>query len=639
MGDCAAALAERGASAAARAHHVEYSARPGDPAAIALLSEAAGAAAVRAPASAARWFGAAARLLPDDALPEQRVGLLLARGQALAATGRLEESREAVLESLAVVPPEAVTMRVQLTVVAAGNEHMLGRYADARARLEVALAELPEQASPEAVSLRVVLAFDALFRADLKEMREAAAEALELAESVGEPPLLAMAAAVLALACAWGGEIEAAEGPRARAAELIDAMSDDELAGRIDACAHLAAAELYLDRYREAEAHAERALAVARSTGQQFPTLVPTFATACFIGGRLGDATDAIEGAVEGARLANNAQDLAWRLHVRSSVALASGDLDTAREAAREAVELTSDFEGESFVTAYPGFGLAAALLASGDPAGAEEVLVERGGGEDLPLIPGVWRVAALELLTSCRLELGRLDEAGSAADAAEAAAGELGLAMAGAWANRAAGAVALAGADPATAVDRAREATAAADAAGSPIEAALSRVRLGEALGALGDRETAESELRRAATELDDCGATRYRDAAERELRKQGHRIHRQTRGGEKGATGVGFADRAGARGRPAGRRPQDQRGDRRRTLPERQDRGDPHAQPLPQAGRFLARRGGQGGRTGGPRPGSLRARFRVRPRWAGRRRLAMIAAWARTIIDWARH
>ena len=40
----------------------------------------------------------------------------------------------------------------------------------------------------------------------------------------------------------------------------MDAMSDEELAGRIDAAAHLAAAELYLDRYEDASAHAERAL-------------------------------------------------------------------------------------------------------------------------------------------------------------------------------------------------------------------------------------------------------------------------------------------------------------------------------------------------------------------------------------------
>ena len=35
-------------------------------------------------------------------------------------------------------------------------------------------------------------------------------------------------------------------------------------------------------------------------------------------------------------------------------------------------------------------------------------------------------------------------------------------------------------------------------------------------------------------------CGALRWRDAAERELRKLGHRVHRRTRRGKAGATGI---------------------------------------------------------------------------------------------------
>ena len=69
-------------------------------------------------------------------------------------------------------------------------------------------------------------------------------------------------------------------------------MTEDELAGRIDAPAYLAAAELYLDRYDETIAHAERALAVARATGQQFPTLVPTLGSAYLMRGRLVEAIE-----------------------------------------------------------------------------------------------------------------------------------------------------------------------------------------------------------------------------------------------------------------------------------------------------------------------------------------------------------
>src|SRR5215207_9926780 len=92
---CAQVLAERGAPVAARAHHVEFAARHGDPA-VAVLTQAGTAAILRAPASAARWFSAALRLMPDAAPAEQRVGLLLARARALAAgTPRREPCRPA----------------------------------------------------------------------------------------------------------------------------------------------------------------------------------------------------------------------------------------------------------------------------------------------------------------------------------------------------------------------------------------------------------------------------------------------------------------------------------------------------------------------------------------------------------------
>src|SRR6266536_4005719 len=91
---CAEALAARGATAAARAHHVERSAREGDLAAVAVLREAGETAARLAPASAARWFADALRLLPQTAPAQERVELLVARAGALAATGQFADSRE-----------------------------------------------------------------------------------------------------------------------------------------------------------------------------------------------------------------------------------------------------------------------------------------------------------------------------------------------------------------------------------------------------------------------------------------------------------------------------------------------------------------------------------------------------------------
>ena len=61
----AEALATRGATPAQRAHHVERAARPGDLTAVELLVAAAEETAAVAPATAAGWWEAALRLLPD----------------------------------------------------------------------------------------------------------------------------------------------------------------------------------------------------------------------------------------------------------------------------------------------------------------------------------------------------------------------------------------------------------------------------------------------------------------------------------------------------------------------------------------------------------------------------------------------
>ena len=88
----AQALADQGAAAAVLAHHIELSAKIGDMAAVAILTDAGRQAAPRAPATAARWFAGALRLLPDTAPSSERVDLLLAGATALASTGQLHRS-------------------------------------------------------------------------------------------------------------------------------------------------------------------------------------------------------------------------------------------------------------------------------------------------------------------------------------------------------------------------------------------------------------------------------------------------------------------------------------------------------------------------------------------------------------------
>ena len=114
----------------------------------------------------------------------------------------------------------------------------------------------------------IELAGDSLYLGDYDAMRAWAARAVDAPAQLGDRALIAAALAVRALAGAVGGRAAEGRAHRAEAAELIDGLSDDELGRRLDALAHLATAELYLDHFTATGAHAERALRIGRATGQ-----------------------------------------------------------------------------------------------------------------------------------------------------------------------------------------------------------------------------------------------------------------------------------------------------------------------------------------------------------------------------------
>jgi ATP/maltotriose-dependent transcriptional regulator MalT len=538
---CAEALAARGASAAARAHHVERSARQGDLAAVAVLREAGEATARLAPGSAARWLGGALRLLPQTAPAEDRTELLLARSWALAAAGRFTDSHEAALEAAALVPGQPGALNTTVATACASVERFLGQYEHAHTRLVRALRLLPEPASVERAELLIELTLNEFYRSRYEAMRDWAAPAVSAAKDVGDAALIAAAAVMPALADAMTGPAGTARARRAEAAALVDELPDDELSLRPDAAGWLAIAEVYLDLYAEADAHASRALGLARATGQGDPLqrLYPVLPRVWYVRGKLAQAAELLDGAIEAGRLLGSPPALAGNLFNRSVVALAVGDLDIALATAEESVGLTRDLD-EGFVTAWAAARLAGVLFETGQPDRAIELLLGRAGGEELTLIPGGWRAYCLELLTRCWLVLDRPSEAGRAAALAGVMAAAVQLPLAATWAGRAVAAVALDAGDAALAAEQALASADAADAVGAPIEAALSRTLAGRALAEAGEKDRAVAELQHAAAALDACGAWRYRQSAERELGKLGHRPHRRTRPGKANGAGI---------------------------------------------------------------------------------------------------
>jgi DNA-binding CsgD family transcriptional regulator len=526
----AAALAAAGASAAARAVHVEQSARRGDAAAVGVLREAGDGTVQRVPASAARWYGAALRLLPATAPAADRVELLGARAGALAAAGHFAGSRAALVESLALVPagdPRAI----RLTAACAGAERLLGRPGDAHARLVAAYGAIGDPASPEAVTLRIELAVDGFQRLDWTAMRDHAAGAAETARALADPVLVAASLAALAVAQAFTGEVAAARASRDEAAAMVDALADPALARRLDAAVHLAGADFYLDRFDDCTRHAGRAMEVGAASGQVslFPLVVAFLGSSLCLLGRTAESARVLDAAVEAARLSDNLQALVSGLTNRAGTALVAGDLAAALAAAEEAGQLAAPMAG-SPVAAFAGVVLADALQQAGDPARAVQVMTATAGGPDLPLTPLVVRAPRLELLARCHLAVGERSAARRAADGARWCADATGLGLSAIAAGRAAAAVLLDAGRPAAAAESALAAAGTADQLGTPVEAALARILAGRALSGAGDRDRATDELRRAAAALEAAGAHRYRDEAERELRRLGHRIHRRS-------------------------------------------------------------------------------------------------------------
>ncbi|MBM2615698.1 AAA family ATPase [Actinoplanes sp. LDG1-06] len=486
------ALAERGVPPAGRAHHVVQAARPGDPEAVALLRAAGDDVLLRAPGEAARWYRDAIGLAPDSA------GLWTALGQALGATGRLEEAREAFVRALALLPDDRIAVRVAVTADCAGIEHALGHHDAAHRRLTAVLESLGEAPSAEAALLMSAIAQDHLFRLEFTPALEWARRARATAGRLDDPRLVAETAMRLGFSTAFAGGTAEATAACAEAAALLDAQTDEQIGHSPEpVVAQLAAAELLCGRLADATRHAERALGVVRHH-------VPVMFWAGLVRaalGRLPEAAALLDEAIDVARSSGNRSLLGWVLMARSSVAASGGDAGTALVLARESVEAHNDPE-KSLPGVWSRLTLAAALAESGEFAAAERLVVP-----DLDALPAPLRPAARALVVRCRLAAGRV------AEAADLEPGSAAVALA---------------------QGRFREAAelALAEAGnGTVLEEAAARFLAARALAEAGDTEAAVRMLQLVCDLYERCGAPRRRAEAERLMRRLGHRrVHHRS-------------------------------------------------------------------------------------------------------------
>ncbi|MEV4642387.1 LuxR C-terminal-related transcriptional regulator [Actinoplanes sp. NPDC049548] len=456
------ALRVRGASAAARARHLEVCAAPGDEEAAGTLGRAARDAVYRSPADAARWLSAALRLLPDEpGTADRRAALRLDCARALGLAGRLKESRTHLHRMLAELPVADPVRREPAVVLAARTEQLLGRHAEADALLR---REFPTPGTAPATAL----ACGALLRGDGEAALHWSTVVLRQAPKAAGLRVAATAVRYLAGRLTGGADNQDALD---EAADLVDAMPDDELVAVLDPAGLLAEAELAAERLGAARRHTARLLTIARAAGRHdaLATLHGITGRARVLAGDLAGAADSLDRADDAARRSGSPARRAEAAASRSWLHLWQGDAAAARFAAQAqehdrmaARRLTGD-----------GITLQAWRRFVDDPATADRLSLALDASGSDPLVRVRWLQLAATTCADRRLPAAAAVCAASAQRLADRTPGlrvqgyaELALSDS------------LLGTDPGASAAAARHAAELLARAGDPLGAARSRQR-----------------------------------------------------------------------------------------------------------------------------------------------------------------
>jgi DNA-binding NarL/FixJ family response regulator/tetratricopeptide (TPR) repeat protein len=500
------------------AHHVERAAPLGDEAAVAVLEAAADRVLARAPASAAHWYAAALRVLPEGA-GRRRSELLEARGQALLLAGRLEEARDVLLEA----GGTSVDAVLRLAVV----ERWIGLDAEVVERLERALARLAADDHAGRANLLLQLALQHADHFRHEEARAAAEQALAAGEAAGDALVLAAVRAQTAETLTVT-DVPAATAAYEDAAATIAAHEDRDLARWMHTLWNLGWAATHLERDGEALAHFERGRRVARAVGAQglYTDFLANAQDAAVRAGRFREARALGEEAVEAARLAPSPRFLWWALFSQAATLALMGEAERAEAAMAECATLAASLPATAMTSTWTAYGQALVAHALGDHEEAARRLEAAGGGPDLPLLRTAERHRARAVLVDAALRRGDAATADRWVAEGEASAAASGLSGQRGFAGHARALVSEAAGDHAGATAQALNAAEALDAAGACVDAERARLTAARCLAAAGERDRAIALLERAEDVFADAGAERDRADAVRDLRHLGRRV-----------------------------------------------------------------------------------------------------------------
>ncbi|MFK0252923.1 AAA family ATPase [Streptomyces sp. NPDC090445] len=511
----AAALAGAGAAASVRAHHVERALTGWDPDLADVLLEAAGQSETTAPASSAHWLGVVLRVLPDTPrYTARRRELMLKRARALSVCGNLRESRDLLHEVIATIPTtddagrddlhardegDAAGVRAAAVTLCASMERHLGQYRASVALLRRELRRRPAPGPAEAVALGLELGSSAPHSSAYRDVRPEVLRTYELARTLGDEPAAAGALAISALGEAYDGNLPAAREYTDRAGACVDALTDRDLADLCEPLARLGWAEFYLERYEDAERHADRGVAIARRGGplHLLPHLLLCKANVHMHSCRLGSALDLADEAESIARGIGSDELLALVLANKAQVLIAAQPPDDglALAAAEEAVAAAGPRTSWWASLAWCVMGYAA--LHAGDTRRARSAML-RAGGPDLAGLQPSMRPLFLEVLVTAAVCAGDLAGAEAWAQRARREADHLDLPVQRASALRSEGQVLAGQGSPGAAAQRYALAAEEAARSGAALWEAQSLLLCSSLTAESGDTDAAERMWRR---------------------------------------------------------------------------------------------------------------------------------------------
>jgi DNA-binding CsgD family transcriptional regulator/tetratricopeptide (TPR) repeat protein len=485
-------LQEHGGPLSLRAHHCARAATYGDLAAVDTLVAAATAAVDSAPATASEWLRVALRLLPEsDDMAARRVELLLGFSRALQLCGELAASREMLHDMLS----RPACPRGPVVRLLAITERLLGRFDEAQARLEAELGPQRTVVDYYSGAHLAVLSSVHLLRNSLPTCGMLAGELIVAARRLADDNLLAVGHTLAGLAALHQGDIATARTELAGAVPLLDAFPDAQLREHLHLLAVLAWLEFNLERYDDAQRHLQRSVAIARNGGHShaLPYLFVMEAALATRVGRLDVALRCATDAAEMSRLIGSDENLAWTrgIELRTTLwqrgpeaTLALVDVIRAEGGARSGwfAEVAEIF-------------IATVHLAADDPAGCV-THVEETAASVLAAPTTLHTPQMLAGYAVAKARLGAHDEALDLVGRCREVARALGLAFPQGLAERAFAEVLVACGRPAEAVSAARSAVRHFRDAGAPVQEALSRETLAEALARTGDLDQARVEL-----------------------------------------------------------------------------------------------------------------------------------------------